>query len=130
MTNGLNRVTLFGNLGNEPELRTPASGHTILSFRLATNGVYFDKDQNKQERTEWHNVVVFGKRALALSSLLSKGMPVLIEGRLATSSYEKDGVRRYKTDVIATDVCFGQSRASRAGMLGTVTADADDHVPF
>jgi single-strand DNA-binding protein len=130
MTNGLNRVTLFGNLGNEPELRTPPSGHTILSFRLATNDVYFDKDQNKQERTEWHNVVMFGKRALALSSLLSKGSRVLVEGRLSTSSYEKDGVKRYKTEVVASDVCFGQSRASRPSVLGSVTAEMDDNLPF
>jgi single-strand DNA-binding protein len=130
MTNGLNRVTLFGNLGNEPELRTPPSGHTILSFRLATNEFYFDKDQNKQERTEWHNVVLFGKRALALSSLLSKGSRVLIEGRLSTSSYEKDGVKRYKTEVVASEVCFAHSRSSRPSALAAATADMDDHVPF
>ncbi len=130
MTNGFNRVTLFGNLGNEPELRTPASGHTVLSFRLATNEVYFDKDQNKQERTEWHNVVMFGKRAQALPSLLSKGSRVLVEGRLSTSSYEKDGIKRYRTEVVASDVCFGQSRASRSSALGSVIGELEDNVPF
>ena len=128
MTNGLNRVTLFGNLGSDPELRTTTAGLAVLSFRLATNEVYFDKDQNRQERTEWHNVVLFGARASALSRFLSKGSRVLVEGRLQTNSYEKDGVKRFKTEVIASDVCFGQSRPSTPRPSPAV-AELED-VPF
>jgi len=112
MTQGLNRVTLFGNLGADPELRMSNAGLAVLSFRLATTEVYFDKNQQKQERTEWHNVVLFGARAEALARLLTKGTRVLVEGRLQTSSYEKDGVKRFKTEVIATDLCFGGARSS------------------
>lgn len=130
MTNGMNRVTLFGNLGAEPELRTTSGGLPVLAFRLATNEVYFDKDQNKQERTEWHHVVLFGARATPLSRFLSKGAKVLVEGRLQTSSYEKDGVRRYKTEVIASDVCFGHSRGGLARPAGAASVDVEDNVPF
>ncbi|HTV24389.1 MAG TPA: single-stranded DNA-binding protein, partial [Polyangiaceae bacterium] len=75
---GFNRVTLMGNLGAEPEFRNTANGHSVLTFRLATNEVYFDKEQNKQERTEWHRIVMFGNRATALSRLLTKGSCVLV----------------------------------------------------
>jgi single-strand DNA-binding protein len=110
MTQGLNKVTLFGNLGADPELRMTNTGLAVLSFRLATTEVYFDKNQEKQERTEWHNIVLFGARAEALAKLLSKGSRVLVEGRLQTSSYEKDGIRRHKTEVVATELCFGGGR--------------------
>jgi single-strand DNA-binding protein len=138
MTNGLNRVTLFGNLGNDPELRTTSEGLKILTFRLATNEVFFDKDRNKQERTEWHTVVMFGNRAEPLARYLTKGARVLVEGRLQTSSYEKDGVKRNKTEVIASDVCFGQARPM--GSIGSLVSigspsrlpasEVEDNVPF
>jgi single-strand DNA-binding protein len=121
---------LFGNLGSEPELRTTGNGLAVLSMRLATNEVYFDKDQNRQERTEWHNVVLFGARAAALSRLLSKGARVLVEGRLQTSSYEKDGVKRFKTEVIASDLCFGQSRPGTSPARTATAPAALEDVPF
>jgi single-strand DNA-binding protein len=130
MSTGLNRVTLFGNLGGEPELRTTGTGQPVMSFSLATNEVWIDKDQNKQERTEWHRIVMFGSRATPLSRMLSKGERVLVEGRLKTSSYEKDGVKRYKTEVVASDVCFG-SRSTRAALpLPASPVDLEDNVPF
>jgi single-strand DNA-binding protein len=107
MTQGLNRVTLFGNLGADPELRMTNTGTPVLSFRIATTEVYFDKDQHKQERTEWHRVTLFGARAEPLSRLLAKGSSVLVEGRLHTSSYEKDGAKRFTTEVIASEICLG-----------------------
>jgi single-strand DNA-binding protein len=129
MTSGLNRVTLFGNLGAEPELRTTSAGLPVLAFSLATTEVYFDKEQTKQERTEWHRVVMFGSRATPLSRLLSKGARVLVEGRIQTSSYEKDGIKRYKTEVIASDVCFGQTRPS-GSRSPAAAAELEDNVPF
>jgi single-strand DNA-binding protein len=130
MSTGLNRVTLFGNLGGEPELRTTGTGLPVMSFSLATNEVWLDKDQNKQERTEWHRIVMFGSRATPLSRMLSKGERVLVEGRLKTSSYEKDGVKRYKTEVVASDVCFGSRSTRSAPPPEASTVDLDDNVPF
>ncbi len=104
MADGLNKVLLLGNLGSNPELRLTAGGQSILSLRVATTEAYFDKDQTKQQRTEWHSVTLWGKRGESLSRLLTKGSRVLIEGRLHTSSYEKDGAKRYRTEVIATDL--------------------------
>lgn len=131
MASGFNRVTLFGNLGAEPELRSTPSGHSVLKFSLATNEVWFDKEQNKQERTEWHRVVMFGNRASALSRLLTKGSPVLVEGRIQTSSYEKDGIKRYTTEIIASDLCLagrGTGSGSRSSPAGA-SAELED-VPF
>jgi single-strand DNA-binding protein len=142
MTQGLNKVMLFGNLGADPELRAIASGGHVLSFRVATTEVWFDKQQQKQERTEWHQVALFGARAEPLARLLHRGSRVLVEGRLQTTSYEKDGSKRYKTEVIATDLFLGggnalgstatQGRDAPAGLrpraLAAVATDND--IPF
>jgi single-strand DNA-binding protein len=112
---GLNMVTLFGNLGADPEL-LQTSGGPLLRMRLATTEVYFDKEKNKQERTEWHSVKTFGTRAEGLSKVLSKGSRIFVKGRLETSSYERDGVKRYRTDIIATDVLLGGGGPARAMM--------------
>ena len=131
MTTGFNRVTLLGNLGAEPEYRNTPSGHSVLTFNLATNEVFFDKEKNKQERTEWHRIVMFGNRATALSRVLTKGSPVLVEGRIQTSSYEKDGIKRYKTEIIASDLCFAQGRSSGARQAPAgASRELDDNVPF
>jgi len=122
MTQGLNKVMLFGNLGADPELRTTGTGSHVLSFRVATTEVYFDKNQQKQERTEWHQVAMFGARAEPLARLLHKGARVLVEGRLQTTSYDKDGSKRYKTEVIATDLILGGSPLSREPSMMQVAA--------
>lgn len=112
MSQGFNKVMLFGNLGADPELRGADGGTRVLSFRVATTEIYFDKNQQKQERTEWHQVALFGPRAEPLSRLLHKGSRVLVEGRLQTSSYDKDGSKRYKTEVIATDLFLSGGSSS------------------
>jgi single-strand DNA-binding protein len=113
MSEGLNRVTLLGNLGADPELR--AAGQTsVLKLRLATTESYFDKKSNeRKEQTDWHSVVLFGARAEALARILHKGSKILIEGKLKTSSYEKDGQKVYKTEVLANQVilCGGNGQA-------------------
>jgi len=137
MTQGFNRVTLFGHLGADPELRNTNTGTPVLSFRVATTEVYFDKEQTKQERTEWHRVTLFGNRAEPLSRILAKGSSVLVEGRLHTSSYEKDGSKRYTTEVIASEICLGGrssasstfTRSATAPLSRPAAAVADD-VPF
>ena len=110
MSNGMNKVFLLGNLGAEPELRFTAGGTATLSFRLATSDSYLDRDGVRQERTEWHRAVVFGKRAEALHHILRKGSAVLIEGRLHTSSYEKDGQKHYSTEVHVRELCLASSK--------------------
>jgi single-strand DNA-binding protein len=96
MADGLNRVLLFGNLGADPELRTTSGGQSVLKMRLATTESYLDRDRVRQERTEWHNVVVWGKRAEALGRFLTKGTRLFVEGSLRTSSYEdKEGQKRW-----------------------------------
>lgn len=112
---GMNKAILLGNLGSNPELRYTQSGVAVLSFRMATNESWIDKNKVKQERTEWHSVVVWGPRGEALSRLLGKGSNVLVEGGLRTSSYEKDGVTRYKTEVFARDVFLTGRRATATG---------------
>lgn len=108
MAEGLNRVTLFGNLGADPELKMTSGGQAVLKMRLATSETYLDRNKVRQERTEWHNVVVWGKRAEALSKFLSKGSKLLIEGSLRTSSYDdREGNKRYRTEIIANNIILG-----------------------
>jgi single-strand DNA-binding protein len=112
MSEGLNRVILMGNLGADPELRYTGSGTAVLHVRLATNESFVDRNKELQERTEWHNIVFWGTRAEALAKVLAKGDGVLIEGGLRTSSYEKDGAKRYRTEVIARDLRFTGRRGA------------------
>ncbi len=111
MSDGMNKAILLGNLGADPELRYTAAGVAVLNLRLATNESYVDKNKEPQERTEWHTVVVWGNRAEGLARVLTKGSSVLIEGALRTSSYEKDGLKRYRTEVHAREILFAGKRA-------------------
>ncbi len=104
MSDGMNKVLLLGNLGANPELRFTASGTAVLNFRVATSESFVDRNKEPQSRTDWHSVVVWGARAQALAKLLFKGTQVLVEGGLRTSSFEKDGVKRYKTEIHARDI--------------------------
>ncbi len=120
---GLNRVMLLGNLGADPDLRFTHSGQAVLNMRLATTESYLDKDKVRRERTDWHNVVVWGKRAEALAKLLPKGSTVFIEGSLRTSSYDnREGVKVYKTEVLATNVIITNNR-NRGGQGNEHAAD-------
>lgn len=105
MSEGLNRVMLIGNLGADPDIRFVGnSGECVMDLRLACTESYLDKNKERQERTEWVNVVVWGKRAEALGKLIRKGETIAIEGSLKTESYEKDGAKRYVTKVVAREV--------------------------
>jgi single-strand DNA-binding protein len=106
MSDGMNRVILLGNLGTDPEVRYTSSGTAVMHFRMATNESFLDRNRELTERTEWHSVVMFGSRVEGLSRVLSKGTCLLVEGTLRTTSYEKDGTKRYRTEVHARDVCF------------------------
>jgi single-strand DNA-binding protein len=118
MADGLNRVMLMGNLGADPELKMTSSGQAVLKMRLATTESYLDRNKVRQERTEWHSVVLWGKRAEALSKFLAKGSRLFVEGGLRTSSYDdREGNKRYKTEVVATNVILS-GRASGGGGPG------------
>ncbi len=107
MAEGLNKVMLLGNLGADPELKMTQGGQAVLKLRLATTETYLDKNQTRQERTEWHSVTLWGKRGEALAKFLTKGDRIFVEGALRTSSYEKNGEKRYSTEINATNVILG-----------------------
>jgi single-strand DNA-binding protein len=126
MAEGLNRVMLLGNLGADPDLRVTPGGQAVLKLRLATNESYLDRNNVRQERTEWHRVTVWGRRAEALGKILQKGDSLFIEGRLQTSSYEKNGEKRYSTEVVANNIVLpGRGRGEGASASGAGGARRD-----
>ena len=105
MARGVNKVILIGNLGADPETRHRPSGDAVTKIRLATSDSWTDRQGQKQERTEWHNVTAFSRLGEVMQKYLRKGSKVYIEGSLRTSSYEgKDGVKRYTTEIIAREL--------------------------
>lgn len=115
MSRGVNKVILIGHLGADPEVRYTANGTAVAKFRVATNESYVDKSGNRQELTEWHLVTAWGKLAETCGQYLSKGKQVYIEGKLRTTSYEKDGVKRYTTEVVARDLQMLGTAPERPG---------------
>lgn len=103
----LNKAFILGNLTRDPELRSLPSGVHVATFGVATNRVWKDRDGARQESTEFHNIVVFGRQGENTAQYLKKGSTVLVEGRLQTRSWEADGVKKYRTEIIADRVQFG-----------------------
>jgi single-strand DNA-binding protein len=145
----LNKVMLIGNLGKDPELRFTPSGRAVARFPLATSEQWTDQSGQRQDRTEWHNVVVWGKQAESCGQYLAKGRQVFVEGSVRSRQYDdKEGQKRYITEIIAQRVQFlgggrgdGASRGAPAagggGGGGAGGEDAppapmpeDDDVPF
>src|SRR4051812_17831800 len=119
MAEGLNRVMLLGNLGADPELRFTQGGQAVLNMRLATTESYLDKDKVRRERTDWHNVVVWGKRGEGLAKILTKGSSLFVEGSLRTSSYDdREGNKRYKTEIVANNILLTGGRGRGGGEGG------------
>lgn len=101
----LNRAQLIGHIGREPELKyTQQGSKPVLRFSLATSDRWIDDNGNKQERTEWHTVLVWGKRAEGLAKLLHKGSRVFVEGQLRTRCWEKEGQKHYSTEINMTEI--------------------------
>lgn len=103
----LNKAMIYGNLTRDPELKSLPSGMQVCSFSLATNRVFKDRDGKRQEQADYHNIVVFGRQAETSAQYLKKGSGVFVEGRLQTRSWDKDGVKQYRTEIIADRVQFG-----------------------
>ncbi|MBI4082444.1 MAG: single-stranded DNA-binding protein [Candidatus Lambdaproteobacteria bacterium] len=103
----LNKAMLIGNLGRDPEIRYTKSGEAVANFTLATSDVWRDKAGAKQEKTEWHNIVAFGKLADLVQTYLKKGRRVYVEGRLQTRDWvDNQNVKHYRTEVVANNVQF------------------------
>lgn len=105
----LNKALLYGNLTRDPELRALPSGGQVVSFGLATNRTYKDKNGQKQEATEFHNIVAFGRPAEIIAQYMKKGRPLYVEGRIQTRSWEgkEDGKKQYRTEVVVENFQFG-----------------------
>jgi single-strand DNA-binding protein len=132
---GVNKVILIGNLGQDPEVRYAASGSAITSIRLATSESWKDKESgDKQEKTEWHRIVFYGKLAEIAGEFLKKGSKTYIEGKLQTRKWQnKEGVDVYTTEIIADEMQMldGKRDSSSADEKETVQADAfSDDIPF
>lgn len=127
----INKALLFGNLTRDPELRALPSGMNVCSFSIATNRVYRDRDGKKQEQTDFHNVVVFGRQADTVAQYLKKGSSAYIEGRIQTRSWEdkSSGEKKYRTEVVADRVQFGPkssgARSTGSGQGGGRDDDAE-----
>lgn len=151
MASGVNKVILIGRLGGDPEVRYTTNGGAVANFNLATNESWTDKNGQKQERTEWHRVVIWGKMAELCGQYLSKGRQAFVEGRLQTREWnDKEGNKRYTTEIVAQNVQFlggpgertstasaGSDFAAPTGLDSALGSDqnsgggmSDDEVPF
>ena len=132
MSKSLNKVMLIGNLGKDPELKYTSAGVAVATFSIATSDSWKDQEGNAQERTEWHNIVAWRKLAEICGEWLKKGKRVYIEGRLQTRNYEKDGVKRYITEIVADQLIMldgGGQRSTNGGGGGEAEASTAEAVP-
>ena len=124
MAGGVNRVFLMGNLGVDPEVRFTPSGQAVANFRIATNESWTDKQGQKQEKTEWHRIVVWGKLAELCGEYLKKGRQCFVEGRLQTREWtDKEGKKNYTTEIVANNVQFLGGRDGAGAGAGRRTEE-------
>lgn len=138
----VNKVILIGRLGRDPEIRTTPSGQNVANFTVATNRTYKDRDGNRQEQTEWHQIVCWGRQAEIAGQYLTKGRQIYIEGRIQTRSWDdrQTGEKRYRTEVICENFQMLGSRGdSDGGYRAPAAPDQggdlgappeDDDIPF
>ena len=147
MARGVNKVTLIGNLGNDPELRSTQAGSAVANITLATSESWRDKEtQETKERVEWHRVIFFGRLAEVVNEYLRKGSQVYVEGRIQTRKWQdKDGNDRYTTEIVANEMQMLGSRGTNsesptnqqsastsqpASQSAIVNEPFDDDIPF
>ena len=112
----INKAIIYGNLTRDPEIKSLPSGIQVCEFSVATNRVWKDKNGAKQESTDYHNVVVFGRQAELVKQYLYKGSGVFLEGRIQTRSWDaQDGTKRYRTEIVADRIQFGPKSGSAGG---------------
>jgi single-strand DNA-binding protein len=123
----LNKVLLFGNLTRDPEIRALSSGAQVANFALATNRVYKDKNGAKQEATEFHNIVAFGRQAEVIGQYCKKGKAIYVEGRLQTRSWDDkgSGQKKYRTEIVLENFQFGDSKGGGGGSASSPRAPED-----
>lgn len=140
---GVNKVIIVGRLGADPEVKTVSSGQTVCRLSVATSENWTDRDGQKQERTEWHRIVIWGRMAEVCGQHLSKGRQVYLEGRLQTRSWEdQQGQKKYTTEIVASTVQFlgGGDRANQGQSMGggmgaqdfgpEPSFDSSEEIPF
>ena len=131
----LNKVLLIGNLGKDPELRYTPDGLAILRFSIAKAEYFNDKAGSKNERTTWHNIVVFGKMGQSIANYLNKGKQVFIEGKINNRSYDdKEGNKKYITEIVATNIVLlgakgGAGSGAEAAEEGGGRAESNNYAP-
>lgn len=138
MAGSVNKVTLVGNLGNDPDVRTMQSGAKVANLSIATRESWKDKETGeRKEKTEWHRVVVFNSGIVSVcENYLKKGSKVYIEGQLETRSWEQDGQKKYTTEIVLRpyrgELTMLDSRNSESydQATGEVTSDLEDDIPF
>lgn len=108
-----NQVILFGHLGQDPELRYTPGGKAVTALSLATTEVFYDRDNNKNESTEWHRIILWEKQAEVAAKFLTKGSKVYVQGKITYRSYEQDGAKKYVTEIVAKSLEFGGGAQAR-----------------
>ncbi len=131
MSRGLNKVTLIGNLGTDPDVRYSPNGTAVCKFSLATSESVPVGDGQYEEKTEWHRIVTFGKLAENAGSYLKKGRQAYVEGKLRTNKWEdREGITRYTTEIVAQQMIFlGGGAEGQGGQERQAESPAGDHVP-
>lgn len=126
----VNKAIIVGNLGKDPEFRFTTGGKAVCSFPVATSEKWTDQDGQKQERTEWHSVEIWGKQAETCGQYLAKGRQVYVEGSLRTDKYDdKEGVTRYRTKLVARNVRFLGGKDSSGGNGAAQSEGPADDMP-
>ena len=122
----LNRAQIFGNLTKDPELKSLPSGTKVVSFGVATNRTWKDKNGAKQEEVTFHNVVAFGKQAEVLAQYMKKGKSIFVEGRITNRSWDdKDGTKKYRSEITLENFQFGPSAPGAGGYQATDTSSKE-----
>lgn len=136
---GVNKAIILGNLGNDPEVKTLEGGVRVASFSVATSEKWTDKNGDKKEETQWHNIVFFGKVVDVIEKYVKKGSQIYIEGKLKTTSYDdKDGIKRYQTRIIGQSLNLiggnsqntGSSQVPVENFVSDNPNDESDSLPF
>lgn len=115
----LNQALLYGNLTRDPEVRALPSGQQVATFSIATNRTFKNKEGQQQDQTEYHNIVAFGRQAEVIGQYMKKGRPIFVQGRIQTRSWEADGKKNYRTEIVVDNFQFGPQAAGAGASAGS-----------